>query len=387
MAVTAAPSRRQSGAAPAPAAVRAIPFTGAAHEHVESITTTTTTPGTTVATLGPFDVPAYGYLRHIFLEVSFTGGTVGAGTLSADYPWNALTNIQLLDVNGAPIFGPIDGYAAYQANVWGGYAYRQDPKLSDWYSATFNGSFFLRIPVEIARHSGLGALANQNAAASYKLSYSVNTIANIYAVAPTTPANVVVKSWLEAWSLPNETDLAGRPQAQIPPAHGTSQYWSQFIKSGIVVGANTTLLPRVGNLIRNIVVIARNGSGVRSDGVMPDPLTLAWDARILTQESQNYRRQKMMESLAGAPTRDTGVFAFPFNNLVLGHAGDEEANLWLPTVQSTRLELSGSSAVAGSLQIITNDIAPVEVIPSERFVETSASGFHPNVGQPVPAAQ
>jgi hypothetical protein len=44
------------------------------------------------------------------------------------------------------------------------------------------------------------------------------------------------------------------------------------------------------------------------------------------------------------------------------------------------------NTVAGSIQVVTNDIAPAEVRPEERFVENSATGFHPNVGQPVPQA-
>ena len=68
------------------------------------------------------------------------------------------------------------------------------------------------------------------------------------------------------------------------------------------------------------------------------------------------------------------------------HGGDEEPNLWLPTVQASRVELQGVFAAAGSLQILTNDVAPATVDPSERYVESATTGFHPAVGQPVPNA-
>jgi len=168
---------RQNGQGRAPA-MPPIPFTAAAHEHSEPVITDATLAiGAAQQPRGPYDVPAFGFLRHVFMEVILSGGTIGAGVLSPDYPFNILQNITLSDVNGAPIFGPLDGYAALWANIVGGYAFRQDPRLGPWYVGTINGSFWLRIPVEISRHNGYGALANQNAAASYKLSWTLATSA------------------------------------------------------------------------------------------------------------------------------------------------------------------------------------------------------------------
>lgn len=383
------PPRQQQRSPQAHRAASAIPFTAAAHEHTEPVTTQAVTPGAAAVQLGPFDVPAYGFLRHLCIEVQFSGGTLGAGVFHADAPWNLFTQLALYDVNGAPIFGPLDGFASMWANIVGGYAFRQDPRLDPSYASGINSKFMLRIPVEIAHHSGLGSLANQNAAASYKLAFTVNQLTGtngLFTTAPTTAPLVTIKVWLEAWSLPNPTDIAGRIQAQTPPQHGTTQYWSYFNKA-TAAGNQTLLFPRVGNLIRNFLFISRDASGVRSDAVFPDPVQIQWDARSLLNHSQFYQIQNQMQSYVSGVTRDTGVFFLNYNDLVAGHAGDEEANFWLPTVQSTRFELDGVSTAAGSIQVVTNDIAPVEVTPQERFVETSDTGFHPNVGQPVPAAQ
>src|SRR3954453_12200524 len=99
--------------------VPAVPFVASAHEHVEPAFTRTFTPGASVQQLDPIDVPAYGFLRHVLLEISASGGV--GGTAPADYPYNILSQIALQDVNGANIVGPIDGYALYLANVVGGY--------------------------------------------------------------------------------------------------------------------------------------------------------------------------------------------------------------------------------------------------------------------------
>jgi hypothetical protein len=359
----------------------AIPFTGAAHEHVEQITLQTVTPGAAAVQQGPFDVPAYGYLRHIFFEVIGTGGTIGAGVLHPDYPFNLFSNITLLDVNGAPLVN-IDGFALLQVNVYGGHGFRSDPRLSPWYVGTINAQFFLRLPVEISRHNGLGALGNQNAAAAYKLQWTINPSTVLYTTAPTTVPTFTIRPQLEAWSLPNQQDLAGRPQAQAPPAHGTTQYVSYFSRT-TAVGALTYLLPRVGNMIRFILFIARNNNAntPRDDTVFPNPFQITWDARTLTNETQNYRIQKQSEALINGAARDTGVFAWLLNNTNNGEVGDEEPNLWIPTTQSTRLELDGTTATAGTIQTVTVDIAPVEVQPQNRYVEGSATGFHPRVGE------
>lgn len=373
--MTRPPAQGQRAQAPA---LPPIPFTAAAHEHTEPMNTTISAVlGAAQQQVGPLDVPAYGFLRNIFLEVTMAGGTLGAGALSADYPFNILQNITLSDVNGAPIFGPLDGFAALQSNIYGGYAFRQDPRLGPWYDGTINGKFYLRIPVEISRHNAYGALANQNAAASYKLSFSFATSTQAFATAPTTAPVVTVKSWLEAWSQPNATDLTGRPQQREPVAHGTTQFWSAFTRSGLGAGAQNIILPRMGNLIRTLIVITRDAAGARQDTVMPDPIFINWDARQLNNESQRYRQQKTMEAIEAPSVRDTGVHAYLFNNSTIGRAGDEDPNLWLPTVQSTRLEIAGTNTVAGGFQVVTCDIAPAEVRPDERFVENSATGFHP----------
>lgn len=361
-----------------------IPFVNASHEHTEPFLDQSIPLGASAVNVGPINIPSYGYLRHIFLECSFSGGTLGAGALSADFPWNSFQSVSLYDTNGAPIFGPLDGYATYIANIVGGYAFRMDPASSPWFNSTINGAFFLRVPIEISHHDALGSLANQNSAATYQLNFTINPSTIVYSTAPTTAATLRVRGALEAWSLPNATDRAGRPQAQLPPAHGTTQYWSNQIRP-IAVGNNTTALTRTGNLVRNLVFITRTVAGARADTVFPNPAQIMWDARSMNLDTQNYRSQQWWEK-SNLVARPAGVFVWNFNHSRDNIAGDDSPALWWATVQASRLELVGVSEVAGNLQAMTNDIAPGEVTPSERYVETSATGFHPQVGAAVPGA-
>jgi hypothetical protein len=62
-----------------------------------------------------------------------------------------------------------------------------------------------------------------------------------------------------------------------------------------------------------------------------------------------------------------------FANSQKNRAGDDTPNLWLPTVQSTRLELRATINTNGNVQTMINDVQPVEVNPAERYVESNVT--------------
>jgi len=375
MPAKAAQRPRQNGAA---AAMPVVPFTAAAHEHTEIAFDEVIQPEAGAHQIPPIDIPAFGYMRHILIEVSTNteGEQEAEAVTNPDFPWNLFSNIQISDVNGAPIFGPLDGYAALWASITGGYAGRPDPRVMPFFSSEYKKPrFLLRVPVEISHFDGFGSLANQNAAASYRLSLTLNEIAKLTTKNKKAP-KVRIRVWLEAWSLPNERDIIGRPQAEAPPMLDSAQYHS-FFQKNVAKGAQTTLLVRVGSLIRNLTIIARNEAGERKDGVFPDPAILEWDSRKIREDSQVMLQELLSASVPELKTRDTGVFAYLLDRSTKNTVGDDSPTLWLPTVQSTRMEIRGNAEEAGSLQIITNDVAPVAVQPSERYQEESRTGFHP----------
>jgi hypothetical protein len=367
-----------------------VEFTAAAHEHVEgAFFDVSQVSGTSAIQLGPFEIPAYGYMRNIDILVSVSAaGALGTGVVGEDFPWNVLDSVTLLDVNGAPIDGPISGYDLFLANLYGGYVFRQDPSLQPDFSATYTtASFILRVPVEIHPNTGLGSLPNQSAAASYKVQFTVSALATILSTVGTATNNTYrFRGYLEAWSQPDDVDMSGRPQAIVPPRVGTTQYWSLFTKT-VATGTQTIQLPRVGNLIRTLIFVLRTAAapaGTRSTTNFPDPIELRWDARSLILEARQLRRTYQSERyIFGTGGVPAGVFVYDFDHDVLGHGGNGTPELWLPTLQSTRLELVGSFGAGGELRILTNDVAPVEINPAERYVEDSATGFTPMpVGAP-----
>lgn len=367
---TAAPTAQQ-----APPAVAPLPFIYAAHEHVEPAFDVSVTPGAAAVQAGIFDVPAYGFLRSINLVVTASGGTLGPGVFSPDAPWNVLDEVTLLDVNGAPIVGPLTGFQLYIANLFGGYAYKSDPTLQPDFATGIAFAFQLRIPVEISHHDALGSIANQNAAASFKVRIRVSPSTVLFSTPPTTPPAVRLRGYLEAWSQPTATDMGGRTQETVPPRHGTTQYWSTQSFS-IAAGARNLLVARVGNLVRMQILIVRDGTGARvANTALPDPIELRWDARQLLLEARTMRLARTAETLAGTPLLPAGVLVYSWDRTALGHNGDGSPALWLPTVQATRLEYVASNWPAGTIELLTNDVAPVEIDPATRYVEQSQTGF------------
>lgn len=357
----------------------ALPFTSGSHEHTEPAFTATYTPGTSVQRLNPTDIPAYGYISALVLDVQCSGGA--GGTLAADAPWNMLTDITLQDVNGSQIVGPINGYELMIANLVGGYGgVRPNPADSPEYVGSApNPSFMLRVPVEITHKDALGALSNQNSSANYKLTFGINTTANIYSVAPTTAPTITVRCHLEAWTLPADRDSRGNPQAQVPPLLGTGQYLSVQGPRNTVVNGFEAPFTRLGQYLRFVAMIARDNSGVRSDTVFPEPFVFEWDGMQIHNMTQRLLNRRFFERVNGVFTRPTGVFVLPWNyGGEWPGLGNEQPTGWLPTTQSSRMLVKGGgNTTAGNVTFITCEVAPVEVNQADRYEVPNRSGAAP----------
>lgn len=359
----------KEGAAAAP--VPRIGFPRASTLHAEQfIDQTTAALSASSQPFGPYDVPAYGYMRSIFLLVTTgTAGSGGSAAFNEDAPWNLFQSIQVDDVNGASIFGPVSGYDLYLATKYGGYDFSSDPRQAPSFS-TVNATtgafaFAVRIPIEIVERDALGSIANQNASSTYKVRFTVNTSTAIYSTPPaTTLPTMRIRGILEAWAQPTQTDLRGLPQETQPMAHGTTQYWTKYTANSLS-GQQTVRFTRMGNHLRNIVLVCRRNSSTRANGEtdFPDPVQLYWDTRLTVSYPKTMFRDiiKQRTGYTGAAEAaggyDNGVFPFDYCHELIGKIGKELREGYLPTVQSTRLELLGSFGNTDNLDIITNDVA------------------------------
>lgn len=366
-----------------------VPFIRASGEHREpagiDVTRTLTTAG--IQDLGVFDIPAYGYLRSLLLVVTATGSAGTAITTNEDYPFSVLQNIALTEPNGAVIAQFNSGYDLMLANKWGGYRHvmGSDPRMSPSFSAVPAGgsaadfTFVLRIPIEINLRDALGSLPNQNAAATFKFRCQLASGAASAGLwggtAPTTQPSVRVQAYLEAWDQP-ESASGGQTNQVTPPAMNTTQFWSTQVFN-VGSGQQTIRLTRVGNYIRNIILVNRNaGNSTRATGDtnFPDPVTIYLDTRPMDIVPKTVWKHTMFERGAfggraaggalnavvaadGAGALDNGVYVYDNTHEFDGSLGHENRDLWLPTLGSTRLELQGSFGAASTLTVLTNDVA------------------------------
>lgn len=361
-----------------------VPFIRATKKHREPFFDQTNVPGTT---LSPINIPAYGFLRGLWLRVDATGGTGAAATYGTavagfDFGLNVFTFIGLFDVNGAPLYGPFaSSFQSYLIAKYGGYHRYFDSRVGDaTFPTTGNFGFWLYVPVELVRRNGMGSLANLNAAATYKLQLTLNSIAGMYLAVPTTgPTGIRVRIWLDAWAQPPQADLLGNMTAQTPVAHGTTQFWSEQVYN-IGAGNQIIRLLRVGLYLRTLILTVRQTTGARnitsqavSDAMWPDPVQLFLDGFELVNQGQNMLWQEMYSLYNASPqvpdvtalvppaisARDTGVYVFQFIDDDSSVLGNEERNRYLATLQSSRLEVRGTfGANAASVSVLTNDVAP-----------------------------
>lgn len=351
--------------------VATVPFPRASAEHVESTGIDVSRVMTTSSqNLGVFDIPAYGYVRSLLLVVETTGGGGSAGTTPAENaPFNVLTDIALTEPNGAVIAQFNDGYQLYLANKWGGYRHPvgADPRRSPGYTAmvtaTGNHAFILRVPIELNARDALGSLPNQNAAATFKLRVNLAPITALLGVAPGTLPTVRLRVYLEAWDQP-EAAMAGAPNQTTPPAMNTTQFWSTQMYN-VNAGDQTIRLTRVGNYIRNIILMYTRTASTRANGEadFPDPLRFYLDTRPVMELNKQVQRHYLFERTGltangdAAGQKDNGVFPIDYTHDFSGALGMEMRDLWLPTLGSTRLEIQGNFANAGVLTVLTNDVA------------------------------
>lgn len=358
--------------APSASAAGAVAFIRASDENLQpgNLDRTTAVLSANTIDLGITDVPAYGYLRWLYILVQATGGAAGLNNAVAaeDSPWSILRNISLTEPNGATILQVDDGFDLYLLNKLGGYVPTNaaDPKSSPNFTAVAtsgNFQFLLRVPVEVSARDGLGALPNQDSAGQFKFRCQIGTAANVYSTQPDTKPVVRIRAWMAAWDQP-APNAAGMAQEVSPPAVGTTSFWSK--QSGITVasGNNTIELKRKGNYLRQIIFILRR-AGSRANGQSDWPAETqfkrdAFPARYYLDEVW---KQQMFERTGFAVVGDAanglnnGVRFHDYMHEFDGGLGFENRDLWQPTRGSTRLEIVGSFANATTLDVLYNDVA------------------------------
>jgi hypothetical protein len=138
---------------------------------------------------------------------------------------------------------------------------------------------------------------------------------------------------------------------------GSTQHWSKSVNN-ITAGDQRVRLTRMGNMIRSLVLVFRDTTPARSTTNFPDPFRLELDGKVLMVVGRTILRRYMWErSILTLGAFDTGVVVLDFAHDFDGRIGHEVRDQWLPTTQATRLEIVGNFGAAGTLSVLTNDVA------------------------------
>ena len=344
-----------------------VPFLAATYDYSEPMFTDVVTPGANAQSFLHNITPG-GFLRGITLDVSTTSNGSGLSSFP-DGPWCILSNIYVESIDGTPIKYPVGGYAEYliskYTRPWDEDP-AQDPGFSN--SATVI-SFRLRLWLE--SRMTIGVVPNTDARAQYRVGYTVNTSANSFASASTSP-QLTVNGYLETYAQPDKANAMGQANQQAPDGLAFQRFTSHQIFT-TTAGDQTIQSNRVGNLVRTLALVFRasgtgggGGNGARTD-LTTDPIRWRVDNSQILVENRSRRDYEMFRfftargGLSGtAATRPTGVYVYPrWHN-----PGTRDGQPWLPTTQATFLQYEFNGAPAGgTLEVITEDLAPTVATP------------------------
>jgi hypothetical protein len=313
-----------------------------------------------------------GFLRGLTMQVTSTGGVIGAGVLANDIPYSILQSCSLEDISGGPILYPMGAYqyalAQKYLRPWDG-----DPAKRAGFSATINPVFTLRFFAEVK--DTLAVLANTDARAQYRFRYTV-AAANqpgpygLTTTAATTPPTLTIKLYIESWAQPDLQDLLGNEIQQIPDGITCSRFIMH--EQPVLTGANNVIRETLtGNELRGLIFVVRNGDANKTRVDLTDPNAGAIDFRLDARRLWKMTPSQLIEEMnafyqmiaAGLWVRETGVFVVPRYSGP-ANSGDNfsgQGEYWLQTVEQTLLQLEFGGAdittPPGTFEIIYDALA------------------------------
>lgn len=313
-----------------------------------------------------------GFLRGITMQITATGGVIGAGVLAADGPYGILQSCSLEDISGGPILYPMGGYqyalAQKYLRPWDG-----DVSKRGNFSNTINPAFTMRFFAEVK--DTLAVLANTDARAQYRFRYTI-AAANqagpygLTTTGATTNPTLVVKLYIESWAQPDLNDLLGNPIQQIPDGLVCSRFLMH--EQPAITSANNVVRETLtGNELRGLIFVVRNGDANHSRVDLTDANAGSIDFRLDSRRLWKMTPSQIVEEMAafypmlagGTWVRETGVYVVPrySGSPSPGDGLSGQGEYWLQTVEQTLLQLEFGGAdittSPGTFEIIYDALA------------------------------
>ena len=333
----------------------------------DSFTDTKTLSAAAPVSVSPIQIPAVGFIKHLWLHVKLaaTGGTSPA--FAADGPFGSIASISFKTAAGNDIIVPVTGYELFLINKYGGFSEVSDPRNGISYNVSgASAEFFLRLDFEFDAETGLGSIPALASNRSYQLFLTWAAISSFATGAPAITATVTATA--EFWFEPPQQSATGLTQAVSPQGIGTLSQW-QMDMAPMTPGDKYVKLNNVGSVLRNVILIVRNASGARIDtNGLGDVAQLYLDNNLLFHLPKNLWQEKMRRWYnLNATTKDvangldTGVYVIPFHALtgsIAGETANSRSQL-LPTLDSSLVQVRSSwGSAVSTLQILTQNIIP-----------------------------
>jgi hypothetical protein len=302
-------------------------------------------------------------------------GNTNTVTYAKDNVFSGINKVTLRDLGQQAIIGPIGGYDWACLCKFGAYQNISDPRADLTYQATAGpgptaGSFAfsLYLPFEIVQRDALGVAENKSKP-GWTVEIWLDSQANTYNQVPSTFGTMNLVCFPISYSTPVSATPTGRSFAQTPPLPGTLQYWRTENGAMPAASSNYDLVNGIGFPLRNIIykyLDTASGTRLGGDVAFPSPITLQYGQIIMFAKTKARWISEMGRPFAlTSPTPDTaqgreyGVFVWWRTQDFDMQVGAELRQRYLDTATNTLVRLTGAYIAAGSLNALTNWVAPV----------------------------
>jgi hypothetical protein len=336
---------------------------------------------TLLQTTGAQQFPIYnitptGWVRGVWFDITMqvNNNAGNAVSYAKDNPWSGINKVTLRDLGQQAIIGPIGGYDWLTMNKFGAYQNIGDPRADLTYSAIAGpgataGSFTMSLymPFEIVQRDALGVAENKSKP-GWTVEIWMDSQANTYNQVPSVMGTMTIAAFPVSYSTPVSATPAGRAFAPTPPQPGTLQYWRTENGAMPASSSNYDLVNGIGFPIRNLVykyLDTSSGTRFGGDAAFPSPVTLQYGQIIMFAKSKARWISEMGRPFAltnGPDTalgREYGVYVWWRTQDIDMQPGAEFRTRYLDTATNTLVRLTGGFGAAGSLNVLTNWVAPV----------------------------
>jgi hypothetical protein len=337
---------------------------------------------TLVQTAAPQQFPIYnitptGWIRGCWFDVTMKVSTNVANvvTYSGDNVFSSIQKVTLRDLGQQAVIGPIGGYDWMTLCKFGAYQNIADPRADLTYTAIAGSgatagsfTFSLYLPFELVQRDALGVAENKSKP-GWTVELWINSQAATYNQVPSVFGTMTIACFPISYSTPVSATPAGRAFAPTPPLPGTLQYWRTENGAMPASSSNYDLVNGIGFPIRNLIykyLDTSSGTRFGGDAAFPSPVTLQYGqvimfsksaARWISEMGRPYGLTNVVPD--SSQGREFGVYVWWRTQDFDMQVGAELRQRYLDTATNTLVRLTGTFGAAGSLNVLTNWVAPV----------------------------